>query len=59
MGIRRGLQNGHFPPLDIESKNQNFLESLKSLSIDLIVAMTLYLSVRHSHCTRARFTVLV
>jgi len=32
MGIRRGVQNGHLPPLDIESKNQNFLESMKSVA---------------------------
>jgi len=28
-------------------------------SIDLILAMTVHLPVWHSHCTRARFTVLV
>jgi len=27
--------------------------------IDLFLAITVYLPVRHSHCTRARFTVLV
>jgi len=27
--------------------------------IDLFLAMTVYKLVRHSHCTRARFTVLV
>jgi len=56
-------QNGHLPPLEIGPKNQNFLENMKSASqfriIDLILAMTLYLPVRQSHCTRARFTVLV
>ena len=44
-------------------KNQNFLENVKSAaqfrSIDLILAMTVYLPVRHSLCTRSRFTVLV
>jgi len=30
MGVRRGRQNGHFPPLEIVTKNQNFLENLKS-----------------------------
>jgi len=27
--------------------------------IDLFLAITVYLAVRHSHCARARFTVLV
>jgi len=27
--------------------------------IDLILALTVHLPLRHSHCTRARFTVLV
>jgi len=27
--------------------------------IDFILAMTVYLKIRHSHCTRARITVLV
>ena len=43
--------------------NQNFLENLKSASwfrlIDWILAITFYLPVWHSHCTRSNFTVLV
>jgi len=63
MGVRREGQNGHLPPLEIESRNQNFLENVKSVAqfrlIDFILAMTVYLPVRHSHCTRVTFTVLV
>ena len=51
------------PPLEIGTKNQNFIENLTSATqlglIDLIIAMTVYFPVRHSHCTRSRFTVLV
>jgi len=51
------------PNLDIGYKDQKFLENLKSgaqfRSTDLILAMTIYLPVWHSHCTRFRFTVLV
>jgi len=32
MGIRRGVQNGHLLPQEIESKNHNFLESMKSVA---------------------------
>jgi len=39
------------------------LENLKSASqfrlIDLILAITIYLPVWYSHCTKASFTVLV
>jgi len=63
MGVRRGGQNGHLPLLEIGPKNQNFLENMKSAVqfrlINWILAMTVCLPVRHSHCTRARFTVLV
>jgi len=58
-------QNGHLPSLEIEPKNQNFLENMKSKSLaqfrlnDLFLGMTVFLPVRYSHCTRARFTVLV
>ena len=47
-----GGQNGHSPPLEIGSKNHTFLENLKSALlfrlIDLIPAMTVYLTVIHS-----------
>jgi len=46
-----------FSPLKIGPKNQTFLANMKSAAqfrlIDLILAMTVYLPVRHSHCTRA------
>jgi len=64
-GRSQGEQNGHLPALEIEPKNQNFLENMKSKSLaqfrlnDLILGMTVFLPVRYSHCTRARFTVLV
>jgi len=62
MGVHRG-RNGHLPPLESEPKYKNFLENMKSVAqfrlIDFILAMTVYWPVRHSHCTRARFTVLV
>ena len=55
-------QNG-FPPSEIGTKNQKVLENLRSASrfqlLDLILAITLYLPVWHSHCTKASFTVLV
>jgi len=50
------------PPLEIEAKNQTFVENIKSAAqfpVNLTLPTTLYLPVRHSHCTRARFTVLV
>jgi len=60
---QREGQNGHFTPLEIEPKNKNFLENTKSVAqfrwIDFILAMTVCWPVRHSHCARARFTVLV
>jgi len=50
-------------PLEIGSKKQKFIENLKSAVsfrlIGLILAMTVYLPVLHSHCTRAVFTVLM
>jgi len=53
MGVRRGFQNGHFPPLEIgPKKEKNFLENMKSAAqfrlIDLILAMTVYSPVRHT-----------
>ena len=65
MGVRRGHKTGICPPLEIWTKNQNFLENLKSelnfRLIDLTTALTVYwlVPVWHSHCTRATFTVLV
>jgi len=57
-----GVWNGHFT-LEIGTKKQKVSDNLKSVSwfrfIDLILAMTLYLPVWHSHCTRASFTVPV
>jgi len=42
-------QNGHLPPLEIETKDQNFFENMKLAAnfrvIHLIIAMTVYLSV--------------
>ena len=50
-------------PIEIGTMNQNFLEFLTSAAqfrlIDLLLAITVPLPVWHSHCTRARFTVLV
>jgi len=52
-----------FLSLEIGSKIQKFLENLQSASwfwlIDLILAITLYTPVWHSHSTRASFTVLL
>jgi len=30
MGVRTGGQNGHWSPLEIGPKNQNFVENMKS-----------------------------
>ena len=58
-----GEQKGHLTPLEIETENENFLEKMKSAaqfqSVDLILPVAVYLPVWHSHCTQARFTVLV
>ena len=63
MGICRGGKTGICPPLEIELKNQNFLENMMSVTqfqlIDFILAMTVCLPVRYSNCTRAKCTVLV
>jgi len=63
MGVRREGKTGICPPLEIEPKDQNFLENMKSVAqfrlIDFVLAMTVCLPARHSHCTRARITVLV
>jgi len=63
MGVRRGIKTGICLTLEIGSKNQYFLENLTSAAqfrlIDLFLAMKVYLSVRHAHCRKAMFTVLV
>jgi len=63
MGVRRGGGETGISPLEFGPKNQNVLEKVKSAAqfrlIGLILAMTVYLPVRHSHCTRTRFAVLV
>jgi len=45
MGVRRGVKTGIFPPLEIETKHQDFLENMKLgaqyRSIDLIFAVPL------------------
>jgi len=62
MGVRRGAKRA-FSPLEIETKNENFLEKLKLAaqfrSVYLILEMAVYVPVWHSHCTQARFIVLV
>jgi len=61
MGVRRG-ETGICLPLENGTRNQKFLENLTSAAwfelIYLFLAMTVYLLVWHSHCTRARFTAL-
>jgi len=51
------------PSLEIEIKDQLFPETPKSAALfqinDLILALTVYLPVSHSHCTSARFIVIV
>jgi len=45
MGVRRGGQNGNLHHLEIGTKNQKFLENLKSAAIiNLILAMTVLFS---------------
>ena len=62
MGIRRGRQNGHLPPLEIGIWTKYAwkpeVNSLIPISIYLILAMTVYFPVWHSHCTRTKFTFL-
>jgi len=61
MGVRRGVQNGRYP-LEMRTMTQKFIENLKSEAfrlIDLILALTVYLAVWHSHCTRTRITILL
>jgi len=54
------VETGIYTPQEIRIENQKFLENLKSASwfrlIDLMLEITLYLPVWHSHCTRASFT---
>ena len=61
-GRPHGEQNGHFPLLEIWTKNQKFLKNLIWAIwirlIDLIHAVTVCLPVWYWYCTRARFTVL-
>jgi len=49
MGVRKERQNGHLPPLEIRTKNQIFVEILKSAAkfrlTDLILVMTVYIPV--------------
>jgi len=63
MCVRRGGKTGISLPLEIEPKTQNLLKNMKSVTqfrlIHFILAMTVYLPVRHSHCRRVRITVLV
>ena len=49
------------PPwkLGLRTKNVRKSEVSISIPINLMLAITLYLLVWHSHCTKARFTVLV
>jgi len=59
-----GAKRAFAPRVEIGIMNQIFLEkTLKSAScfllIDLILAMTVFLRVWNSHCTRVRFTVVV
>ena len=62
MGVRGGAIRA-FPLLETELKNRNIVENMKSVAqfrlIGFVLAMTVHLPVRHSHCARARFTVLV
>ena len=49
-------------PMEIGTKNQNFLNLTSAAQfrlIDLFLAITVYFLIRHLHCTRVRFTVLV
>jgi len=61
-GRPQGVKTGICPSLEIGTTNQNFLENFTSAAqlrlIDSFLAMIVYLPVRHSHGTRARFTVL-
>ena len=65
MGVHRAWEakRAFAPRLEIGIKNQIFLEKLEVgiliPIIDLILAMTVFLLVWNSHCTRDRFTVVV
>jgi len=61
MGVRRGGQNGHFPPLEIGTKKEKFLEKREISSLILIswvnscngnlfADMTLTLHKSQLHC---------
>jgi len=45
-------------PVEFGTKKKNFRKP-DVRNIDLILAMTVYLPIGHSHCARARFTVLI
>jgi len=60
----QGRQNGHLSPAwKLGLRITYFWKNLKSASyfrlIDLILAMTAFLLVWNSHCTRVRFTAVV
>ena len=61
-GRPQGGKTSICPPLEIGEKNENFLEIMKAVAklrlIDLILAVTVYLPVLHSHCIRHRLMVL-
>ena len=56
MGVRTGDKSG-ISPLEIGTKNQKFLENLKSAAefrlIHLILAMPVYLKICQVHCSGA------
>ena len=54
-----GAKRAFAAPLETGTKNQKFIKKAEDNNLipinDLIIAMTVYLPVRNSHCTRARF----
>jgi len=61
-GSPQRVEKGVFAPsskLGLRTKNVRKSEVTISIPINLILAITLYLPVWHSHCTKASFTVLV
>ena len=64
MGVHRREQNGRLPPpwkfgYEPSTSRKPEVNSLIPILIELILAMTVSFLVWHSHCTRAKFTVLV
>ena len=61
--VRMWVKTGICPSLESRSKKPIFLENLTSVAqfwlADSFLAITVYLSVWPSHCTRTRFTVLL